>query len=324
MGSPNQTEQQSSVNTVLFSESVALENESEFIINKRAMILDALKFQGCFNAELLAPIPNLREEWITLVQFQSESLLRQWLNSEEYARGVSRIEPYINTTRRQFLSNFNQQVSFLITTTLRPENEEKWLKWNDKIHGVMSSFPGFIGSDIQPSTIQQKGGNKTWIVNFQFDSLENLKNWLDSPERAKLIEEGSNLYESSVVSQVASGFGSWFDMKRPDGTGVAKWKMPLIVEMALYPALVFQAVVTPFVNEWFGFPVGLLINTFYLGFLMQYFLVPWVQKLMNFWLLPQRHEEKKINIIGLVLSLLYLVIIAYIYVKFLFKLNLWG
>ncbi len=317
MAVPNQTEQQSSVNTVLFSESVALDNESEFIINKRAMIVDTLKFQGCFNAELLAPIPNLREEWITLVQFQSESLLRQWLNSEEYVRGISRIEPYINTTRRQFLSNFNQQVSFLITTTLRPENEEKWLSWNNKIHEVMTSFPGFVGSDIQPSSIKQKGENKTWIVNFQFDNLENLRNWLDSPERAKLIQEGSELHELSVVSQVSSGFGSWFDMRSEEGTGVAGWKMPYIVEMALYPMILAQAKLTGFLNV-FPMPVVILINTFYGCFLMQYFFVPWIQKLMNFWLLPKRNEEKTINPIGVVLSLIYLVVIAYISVKVIF------
>ncbi|MGK7916364.1 MAG: hypothetical protein AB4038_12620 [Prochloraceae cyanobacterium] len=317
MAVSNQTEQQGSVNTVLFSESVALENESEFIINKRAIIVNALKFQGCFNAELLAPIPNLREEWITLIQFQNEHLLRQWLNSQAYAQAVSRIEPYINTTRRQFLSNFNQQVSFLITTTVTPENEPKWLRWNDKIHEVMSSFPGFVGSDIQPSTIKQKGDNKTWIVNFQFNNLENLRNWINSPERARLIEEGSGLYESSVVSQVSSGFGSWFDMKSEEGTGVAGWKMPWIVEMALYPMILAQAKLTGFLNV-FPMPVVILINTFYGCFLMQYFLVPWVQKLMNFWLLPQRNQEKTINPIGVILSLIYLLIIAYISVKVIF------
>ena len=318
MAVSNQTEQQGSVNTVLFSESVALENESEFIINKRAIIVNALKFQGCFNAELLAPIPNLREEWITLIQFQNENLLSQWLNSEEFTRSASRIKPYINTQRKQFLSNFNQQVSFLITTTLRPENESKWLKWNDKIHAAMSSFSGFVGSDIQPSTIQQKGGNKTWIVNFQFNSLENLRNWIDSPERARLIEEGSSLYESSVVSQVSSGFGSWFDMKSKEGTGVAGWKMPWIVEMALYPMILVQAKLTGFLNV-FPMPVVILINTFYGCFLMQYFFVPWVQKFMNFWLLPKREREAKINPIGAVLSLIYLFVICYVSVKFIFQ-----
>ena len=315
---PNPTEQQSLVNTVLFSESVELESEPQYIINKRAMIVDALKFPGCFNAELLAPIPNLREEWITLIQFQNESLLRQWLNSEAYTQAISQIEPYINTTRRQFLSNFNQQVSLLITTTIRPENEEKWLKWNDKIHEVMSSFPGFVASDIQPSTIKQQGDNKTWIVNFQFDNLENLRNWVDSPERAELIEEGSDLHESSVVSQVSSGFGNWFDMKSQDGTGVAGWKMPLIVEMALYPMILAQAKLTGFLNI-FPVPIVILINTFYGCFLMQYFFVPWVQKPMNFWLLPKRNEEKTINPIGVVLSLIYLGIIAYFSVKVLFS-----
>ncbi|MDJ0679408.1 MAG: hypothetical protein QNJ18_06035 [Xenococcaceae cyanobacterium MO_167.B52] len=317
MAVPNQTEQQGSVNTVLFSESVELENEPQYIINKRAMIVGALKFQGCFNAELLAPIPNLREEWITLIQFQNEPLLNQWLNSEAYTQAISQIEPYIKTKRRQFLSNFNQQVSLLITTTIRPENESKWLKWNDKIHEVMSSFRGFVGSDIQPSTIKQKGENKTWIVNFQFDNLENLRNWVDSPERARLIEEGSDLHESSMVSQVSSGFGSWFDMKSKEGTGVADWKMPLIVEMALYPLIIAQAKLTGFLNI-FPVPIVILINTFYGCFLMQYFLVPWVQKPMNFWLLPQRNEEKTINIIGVVLSLIYLGIIAYVSVRVLF------
>ncbi|MDJ0578181.1 MAG: hypothetical protein QNJ65_23880 [Xenococcaceae cyanobacterium MO_234.B1] len=318
MADPTQTEQQSSVNTILFAETVDLENEPQYIVTKRALIIEVLNFQGCFNAELLAPIPNIREEWITLIQFQSEHLLSQWLNSEAYIQAASRIEPYINTQRKQFLSNFNQQVSFLITTTVRPENEEKWLSWDSKINQAMRTFPGFVGSDIQPSTIKQKGDNKTWIVNFQFDSLKNLRNWLDSPERARLMEEGSGLYESSVFSQVSSGFGSWFDMKSKDGTGVASWKMPYVVEMALYTMLIGQAFLTPFVNEWFVLPVALLINSFYGCFLMHYFLVPGFQKLMNFWLLPKHNEQKKINPIGIVLCLIYLVGLAYFSVKVLF------
>ena len=104
MAHSNQLEQESTVNTVLFSESVEVEKEQQYIINKRLMILDALKFEGCFNAELLAPIPNVRDEWITLIQFQNEPLLSQWLNSEQYNQALSRIEPYFESTRRQFLS----------------------------------------------------------------------------------------------------------------------------------------------------------------------------------------------------------------------------
>lgn len=311
--------QGNSVNSVLFTEIIDFENEEQFILNKRLMILDALKFPGCFNAELLAPIPKLRREWITIIQFQNEDFLFQWLNSEEYMQRNSFNKAYVKSSQKQFLSDFNRQVSHLITTKVPINNQQKWLEWHGRIYEEMVSFPGFIGSDIQPLKIKQDKNSVTWIVNFQFQDSEKLLNWLNSRQRIKLMEEGEKLYqaEASSVSNIASGFGSWFNMKREDGSTVAGWKMALIVEMALYPLLIAQVFLTPFIGKWFVLPIALLINSFYGCFLMQYLLVPEVQKMMKFWLLPQKKQEKQINLIGVLLSILYLLIVAFVAIQFL-------
>jgi antibiotic biosynthesis monooxygenase (ABM) superfamily enzyme len=307
MAKSSSPENQDWVNTVLFSELVTPEDEPKYLADQRQLILSAQQQIGFINADFLAPVPETRTEWLTILQFAQEKNLNHYLNSEEFKVLLSH-KSYVRSSKRQFLSNFTQKASMLITTTLKPENEANWLEWNKKINKAMRSFPGFIESDIQPSIIEQKANNKTWIVNFQFDSLDNLNNWLNSPEREALIEEGSSFYEESVVSQFPSGFSSWFDVSEKSGT-VAPWKMPLIVEMGLYPVVLIQTKFLGFLNI-FPLPVVLLINTLCSCILLQYFVIPIIQKMMRFWLYPQKHYRKKINLLGSVMVALYLLFIC--------------
>lgn len=295
------------VNTVLFAELVAPEDEPKYLADQRQLILSAQQQIGFIDADFLAPIPETRTEWLTIIQFAQEKNLNHYLNSEEFKILLSH-KSYVQLSKRQFLSNFTQKASMLITTTLKPENEANWLEWNDKINKTMRKFPGFIESDIRPSIIEQKANNKTWIVNFQFDNLDNLNHWLNSPEREVLIEEGSSFYEESIVSQFPSGFSSWFDVAGKPTT-LAQWKMPLIVEMGLYPVVLIQTKLLGFLNI-FPLPVVLLINTLCSCILLQYFVIPVIQKMMRFWLYPQKHYKEKIDFLGSVIVALYLLFIC--------------
>ncbi len=304
------------VNTVLFSEIVESAADVQYLHAQQQLLEVAQHHPGFINADLLAPMPRLRKEWLTIIQFDHEYNLEKFLNSQDFHQ-ISLEKTYVQASKRQLMSNFSQKASMLITTTIRPENEQKWLKWNEKIHQTMQTFPGFLHSDIRPSKIEHKAHNKTWVVNFQFNSLDTLNQWLNSPERQALIAEGKPLYEHTFVSQFPSGFSSWFD-RSGQSVKLASWKMPIIVEMSLYPMVLVQSQFTGLFPG-VPLPVVLLINTLYGCFLMQYVLIPIIQKFMGFWLDPNQNNNFKINGLGLGLAGIYLLLICQVAMAILTK-----
>lgn len=305
----------SSLNTVIFSELIEPQYEQIFLIKKRLLIVNALEFPGCFNAELLSPIPKIRQEWITLIKFENEESLNLWLNSSTTKQCLYQLNNYIKSTKKQFLPSFNRQVSYLITTIVSPEKEAEYLEWENKIGQEMKTNPGFIGKEVSNSkSIYREKNKKVWATILKFNDQENLRHWLNSENRQKLLAEGKKIFDYSVVNEFPRGFGNWFNLEPRDGKKTPSWKMPLIVQMALYPMVLFQARLNPFLPS-FPPPVITLINTFWGCFLMQYVLVPSIQKLMNFWLYPQTNKNVETNLIGVILAAIYLGMICYLAVN---------
>lgn len=63
------------VNTVLFAELVAPEDEPKYLADQRQLILSAQQQIGFINADFLAPIPETRTEWLTIIQFAQKKIL---------------------------------------------------------------------------------------------------------------------------------------------------------------------------------------------------------------------------------------------------------
>lgn len=75
----------------------------------------------------------------------------------------------------------------LISLAVKPEHAATHAAWQREIAMAAAAFPGFEGIEPIPPT---PGIQDHWLTILRFNSGEHLRNWLESPERAALIEKG--------------------------------------------------------------------------------------------------------------------------------------
>lgn len=88
----------------------------------------------------------------------------------------------------------------IIGRRVRAGREEDYLTWEKKITAAAASHSGYRGTEVKaPNDIQPD-----WVVVYTFDSITNLRAWLDSPVRRKLLDEATELFDGPATQQVIS------------------------------------------------------------------------------------------------------------------------
>lgn len=79
-----------------------------------------------------------------------------------------------------------------------PEQQAAFEEWLEQVRRVAATFPGHIGSEIQPSSEAHPG---EWVTVYRFGSQDDLEHWLSSPERSALMREGAGLTDGPTREQ---------------------------------------------------------------------------------------------------------------------------
>lgn len=84
--------------------------------------------------------------------------------------------------------------------------EVEFAEWAESIRAAAATFPGHVGSELQPPA---EAHPEDWITVYRFDSQSNLDRWLESPERASMMRIGDQLTDGATREQrVARAIGS--------------------------------------------------------------------------------------------------------------------
>ncbi|CQD16866.1 antibiotic biosynthesis monooxygenase [Mycobacterium lentiflavum] len=89
----------------------------------------------------------------------------------------------------------------IIGETVRPGCEEAFLTWQQRLNIAASHYPGFIAAEINPPTPLQP----QWSLIYRFDSLPNLRAWINSATRQDGLTEGQRYLECPSTQQVITG-----------------------------------------------------------------------------------------------------------------------
>jgi uncharacterized protein len=89
----------------------------------------------------------------------------------------------------------------IIGETVRAGCEEGFLAWQQRLNAAASDYPGFIAAEIIPPTPSQP----QWSLIYRFDSLPNLRAWINSATRQDLLAEGQRYLECPSTQQVITG-----------------------------------------------------------------------------------------------------------------------
>jgi antibiotic biosynthesis monooxygenase (ABM) superfamily enzyme len=177
-------------------------------------------------------------------------------------------------------------VSVVISTHIKPGQEDAYRRWERRIAAAQSKAPGFQGYRFEPPI---PGIQEDFLSILRFDSEKNLQAWLDSPERHALLQEADDFTKRFHTRTVRTGFDQWFRTAPDGGAPPAAWKENMIVLLLLYPVVFLFGVLvqTPVLMKLLGlpFPVALFIGNAVSVALLN-FLIPRTSTRFAWWLRP--------------------------------------
>lgn len=252
---------------------------------------------GFIKETILPPSPPEQIDWVILQRFASREAAAAWLRSGERQRLVSEAQPMLIGRDDVHLVADSQAgvlpapVSAVISTRIKPGQEDAYRAWDRRIAAAQAKSPGFQGYRFEPPV---PGVQEDWLTILRFDSEANLQTWLDSPERKRLLDEAASFTDECHTRIVRTGFDQWFEF-----AGAAPppaWKQNMMVLLVLYP-LVFL------LNAWLQKFV--LVGMFHLPYWLFLFInnaasvvllsliLPWVNKRFGWWLNPVAPDRKR-------------------------------
>lgn len=173
----------------------------------------------------------------------------------------------------------------VISAHVRHGYDAQYEAWLAEIQPVCRSYPGFLDSQvIRPIS----GLTRTYTFVIRFDTTANLRNWLESKDRKRLIEKGRPLMSHDDYYAIRSGLDFWFAPTNGEVKTPAKWKQFLLTCSAIYPLVLFvPMVINPVMRQVGISSSGLLatfVGTVIICWLMTYVIMARYTKLMEQWL----------------------------------------
>lgn len=179
----------------------------------------------------------------------------------------------------------NQGATVVINHHILDGKQNQYEDWLNEIGPICRSFIGNIDWQIV-RPIPNLTFNYTIII--WFDTIENLKVWMESNERKKLIEQAKPLFAKDDTFVIKSGLDFLFAHEHEEQKVPVRWKQYVVTWSAIYPlSIIIPLFVLP-VLKTLNFPESKYINSFFISgvvvFIMVYFLMPNYTRLIKRWL----------------------------------------
>ena len=173
----------------------------------------------------------------------------------------------------------------VISHRVRHDRQTDYEQWLEEIAPLCKAAPGHLDWHIVRPI---PGLSEIYTVVIRFDNDANLRMWMASPERKRLIEKAQALFVSGDDFFISSGLDFWFTPSGAKAKVPVRWKQYLVTWSAIYPlALGVPLVVGPALRE-LGVPqapaLTSLAVTGVVVFLMVYVVMPRYTRLIQRWL----------------------------------------
>lgn len=303
--------------TVLISMPVRPGREAEYQRWQRDMDEVARQFPGFEATELYPPSSADHGAWVVVFRFSHLEQLTTWLESPEREQAAKEGEHLFDGPVSQEVlagdapTPEKEAVTAVIPHDVRPGREHDFERWQEKARKVQEQSPGFRGYELFRPV---PGLQEKWVAVVRYDSVENLQDWLHSPSREKLLEEGRNYFSQYEVKTVDSAFSGWFRFDGDGGAGIPpNWKQAMSVLLALYPTVMVLSLTLDPVLKSASIPIYLAV---FIGNMVSvsaltWVLMPLVNRVFAFWLAPERGRRPKAELVGVTTVVAcYLVLIA--------------
>ena len=175
--------------------------------------------------------------------------------------------------------------TMVITHRVRIGEHTRYERWLDEIEPLCRTWPGHLDWHILRPV---KGLPETFTVVIRFDTHAHLQQWMESSERARLIEKVQPLFVTPDNVRVSTGLDFWFVPPDSNAKVPVRWKQYLMTWSAIYPLVLgVPLAVVPVLGK-LGVPDTLPLHTLAVTgvvvFLMAYVVMPRYTRLMQRWL----------------------------------------
>jgi uncharacterized protein len=273
----------------------------------------AVLASGAESVEFWPPAPPDQLEAVVLARFPSIEALRAWRRGKQHQELVREAEPLVEgglvmqlVGQAAVEYSVRHGVTMVMVTEIKPGRELEYRDWAARIQKLQATFPGYIGSFVQPPQHNETG----WTTVLRFDSAENLDHWLKSRERAAMIKESEDMVAGFHAQRVDTSFPGWVPNDPATGKPPNMWKTAGLVLLTLFPIVMLELrFLNPHLralNPAFGTFIGNAISVT----LTTWPLMPIAIWAFNAWLYPENKPRWLVLSMPLILVACYAVEIA--------------
>jgi uncharacterized protein len=241
---------------------------------------------GASSFQYWPPTPD-QDVGVIVIRFDSAKDLRAWRHSNRNFDLVAAVAllvegGHVLQLAGQAAAEYygTASTSEIIITQIKPGQEAAYKAFADKIQAVQQTFPGYLGSFVQPPHQNEKG----WTTVLRFDTPGHMEGWLTSPERAALLVESEPLILGFQAQRVDTSFPGWMPVNPVTGKPPNRWKTASLVLLTLFPVVMLELkfltpnlhVLNPAVGTFIGNAISVALTTYPLMPLAIWIFSPWV------------------------------------------------
>jgi uncharacterized protein len=120
----------------------------------------------------------------------------------------------------------------VITHRVRDQQHDIYERWLEKILPLVSKAPGFL--DVQVIR-PVRGLTDRYTVILRFDCEDDLREWLQSPQRLELIDKAIPILSQGDSYTIHSGIDYLFSPQDGGHRVPVRWKQALVTWSAIFP-----------------------------------------------------------------------------------------
>lgn len=173
----------------------------------------------------------------------------------------------------------------VITHQVKEGKQLQYEEWLNEIGPICRSAVGHVDWQI---ILPIANLTYSYTIIIRFDTIDHLKNWMDSQERKRLIEKIRPLLITDDSYQIKSGLDFLFTPQNEKTGAPVRWKQYLVTWSAIYPlSMIIPLILLPLLRI-LHLPKSPFIDSFFVSgvivLLMVYLVMPYYTKWIKRWL----------------------------------------
>lgn len=175
-------------------------------------------------------------------------------------------------------------VTTTVVARVRPGHEPFYELILEGIIADATRFPGHLGVEVfRP----ENASTEPYRIIYRFDTVEHLRTWLESTERAAWVERAKPHLVAPPRTQFLTGLETWFTLpERPGTPPPPPHKMALLTWITIFPLITLVVLVLEPLIQGLHIVLRLAVTTAVTVPVMTWLVMPRITRLLRGWLYP--------------------------------------